>query len=47
MENTDNYVQDEAVVNNMFFAQQVGGVDAGAGWGGSGKRCEDTKALNP
>lgn len=23
VENTDNYVQDEAVVNNMFFAQQV------------------------
>lgn len=23
VENTDNYVQDEAIVNNMFFAQQV------------------------
>lgn len=31
VENTDNYVQDEAVVNNMFFAQQVGGGNAGAG----------------
>lgn len=47
MENTDNYVQDEAVVNNMFFAQQVGSGDAGTGSGGSDIRCESNEITDP
>lgn len=47
MENTDNYVQDEAVVNNMFFAQQVSGGGSGGWHDGGGNWCGDIRAVVP